>query len=282
MKDWPRISVITPSYQQALFLQETLRSVLTQDYPNLEYIVIDGGSTDGSVEIIKKHENQLSFWVSEKDRGAADAIRKGFERATGAIMAYLNSDDVYLPGTLKAVAEVFIQDPSCDLVFGDSYWIDTESRVLAERRQTPFSAKRYLYGGADIPQPSTFWKREMYLKAGGINPEFHFAFDMDLFCRFISLSARFKHVKRFLSSARIHSEAKSSTLHDTYDKELAKIRSAHLPYPVRSLYGRFTRNLGRIQRTCWYLIQGDLFWLLNRIPDRLRADEPVGPRTRWK
>ena len=152
----PSISIVTPSYNQAAFLEETIRSVLLQGYPNLEYIVMDGGSTDGSVEIIKKYEKHLTYWTSQKDAGASDAIRKGFERATGSILAYLNSDDLYLPGAIHHLINRF-KTAGADVVYGNTYWIDDRSRILAERRQTPFSRFAYLYGGADLQQPATFW-----------------------------------------------------------------------------------------------------------------------------
>src|SRR5215831_18533986 len=149
----PRISIVTPSYNQGRFIEETIQSVLSQDYPNLEYIIIDGGSKDQSVDIIRKYEKRLAYWVSEKDSGAADAIAKGFRRATGDIMAYLNSDDLYSPETLRAVAEVF-QAGRSDVVYGNTWWIDSDGHYLGERRQTPFAPMGYLYGGFDLQQPA--------------------------------------------------------------------------------------------------------------------------------
>src|SRR5213596_338381 len=147
----PSISIVTPSYNQAKFLEATIRSVLDQGYPNLEYIVMDGGSTDGSLEIIRRYEKHLAGWVSEKDGGAADAIAKGFSRATGTILAYLNSDDLYLPGSLHAIGEA-MRDPAVDVAYGNTYWIDSGGAILGERRQTPFARMGYLYGGFDLQQ----------------------------------------------------------------------------------------------------------------------------------
>jgi glycosyltransferase involved in cell wall biosynthesis len=280
--DLPRLTIVTPSYNQAEFLEETMRSVLLQNYPNLEYIVMDGGSKDGSVDIIRKYEKHLAYWTSEKDGGASDAIARGFQHATGSIMAYLNSDDPYLPGAFYAAVRVFQQRPRCSFVFGNTYWTDTAGSVLAERRQTPFWPASYLYGGADLQQPSTFWKRDLYVKAGGMDPTYTFAFDTDLFCRFIALGAEFRHLKRFLSCYRIHPESKSSTLMDRRTQELARIRAVHLQHAFQSPYGRLVRNLGRVQRGFWYLMQGDLSWLVSRVPDRIAAQrmaEPVGPRS---
>src|SRR5215831_15323038 len=159
----PRISIVTPSYNQGEFLEQTILSVLDQKYSNLEYIIIDGGSTDNSIDIIKKYARHLAYWTSEPDRGAADAIAKGFAKATGEIMAYLNSDDIYMPGALEAAAER-LSNANADLVYGNAEWIDPAGSRIAERRQTPFSGLGYLYGGFDLQQPTTFWKRDMFDK----------------------------------------------------------------------------------------------------------------------
>lgn len=278
----PRISIVTPSYNQAAFLEDTIHSVLSQDYPNLEYIVVDGGSTDGSVDIIRRYEKYLAYWVSEKDRGAADAIAKGFSRATGTILAYLNSDDLYLPGSLHAIVET-MRDPAVDVAYGNTYWIDSSGNILGERRQTPFVRMGYLYGGFDLQQPATFWRRDLYSKCGGMDPSYQFAFDTDLFTRFATHGARFKHVNKFVASFRIHPQSKSSNQFAICERELQRLRQDHLPFPFQSIRARCVRNLARVQRTLRYTVQGDLFWLLGRIPDRIRARnalEIAGPRAR--
>jgi len=279
--EWPRVSVVTPSYNQVKFIEETMTSVLEQGYPNLEYIVVDGGSTDGSVEVIRRYADRLAFWVSEKDNGPADAIRKGFERATGEIFAYINSDDPYVPAALFTAAKAM--DGSCDVVYGDTYWTDSEGQMLGQRRQTPFDAMGYLYGGFDLQQPSTFWRRELYWNAGGINPDFKFAFDADLFFRFVKTGARFKHVKKFLSCYRIHPQSKSSTESTVLERELGKIRKQYLEFSIDSIQARWFRNRSRFRRALSYLLQGDALWLASRIPDRLisrRSGVTVGPKAR--
>jgi glycosyltransferase involved in cell wall biosynthesis len=279
----PRISVVTPSYNQAHFLEATIRSVLDQQYPNLEFIIVDGGSTDNSVEVIRRYETHLAYWISEKDRGASDAIAKGFAKATGDIMAYLNSDDVYLPGTLDAVAAAFSNDRA-DVVYGNCYWIDAEGRTIGERRQTPFLRSGYLYGACDLQQPATFWTRVAFDKAGGMDPAFQFAFDTDLFFRFALQGARFKHVNRFFAGFRIHGESKSSTQRTRCEAELTLLRKRDLRYPFRSPQATVIRNLARLGRTAWYVLQGDGLWLIRRIPDRWRSRKTetiVGPRAKW-
>lgn len=278
----PRVTVVTPSFNQGIFLEETIRSVLLQGYPKLEYIVIDGGSSDSSVDIIRRYEPYLAFWTSEGDRGAADAIRKGFERATGDIFAYLNSDDPYLPGALFAVARAM--DTKTDFVYGNTFWIDAEGRRLGDRRQTPIDKLGYLYGGFDLQQPSTFWRRDLYAAAGGMNPDFSFAFDTDLFFRFVKAGARFKHVRQYFSCYRIHPESKSFKDSSILEQELSKIRQQYLSFPAKSLRARWFRNRSRARRALSYILQGDFGWLISRIPDRWlsrHSRTTVGPKARW-
>jgi glycosyltransferase involved in cell wall biosynthesis len=278
----PRISVVTPSYNQVTFLEETIRSVLLQGYPDMEYIILDGGSTDGSVDIIRGYEKHLAYWACEKDKGASDAIRKGFSHATGTILAYLNSDDLYLPGSLKAIAET-MTDPAVDVVYGNMYWIDTDGKVMGEQRQTPFMPMGYLYGGSTLQQPATFWKKDLYVRCGEMNPSYRFAFDTDLFVRFALAGARFRHVNQFVASFRIHPASKSSNEPDICSRELQRLRQAYLPFPFNSLRASCVRVITTLQRTFWYVVQGDLCWLLGRIPDRMRArnsQTTVGPRGR--
>jgi len=280
--NYPRITVVTASYNQGKFIEATIKSVLDQGYPNLEYIIMDGGSTDESVDIIRRYEKHLAFWVSEKDNGAADAIAKGFSRATGTILAYLNSDDLYLPGSLAAVAQA-MNDEAVDVVYGNMYWIDTQGAVIGEQRQTPFMPQAYLYGGSTLQQPATFWTRDLYVKCGQMDPSYHFAFDTDLFVRFALQGARFKHVNQFVASFRIHPRSKSSNEFDLCSRELERLRQAYLPFPFKSFRARCVRGAATVHRTFWYAVQGDLLWLLGRIPDRIRArkaSEFVGPRGR--
>jgi glycosyltransferase involved in cell wall biosynthesis len=278
----PRISVVTPSYNQASFLEETIRSVLLQGYPDMEYIIVDGGSTDGSIDIIRRYEKYLAVWVSEKDRGAADAIGKGFSQATGGVLAYLNSDDVYLPTSLESIGEA-ISDPAVDVVYGNMYWIDTHGKVMGEQRQTPFMPMGYLYGGSTLQQPATFWRKDLYIRCGEIDPSYRFVFDTDLFVRFALAGAKFKHVNRFVASFRIHPQSKSSNESDLCSQELQRLRQTYLPFPFDSIRASCVRGITTLQRTFWYTVQGDLLWLLGRIPDRIRArnaQATVGPRGR--
>lgn len=206
----PSISIVTPSYQHGRFLEWTLRSVLLQRYPKLEYVVMDGGSTDRTPEILERYRHSLSHVESARDRGQADAVARGFTHTSGEIMAYLNSDDLLAPGALEFVARYFAAHPRVDAIYShrafissdntvDSYWI------LPAHRD--WWMKRWDY----IPQETCFWRRRIYEQSGGIDPGFQFALDYDLFVRFME-RGRMRRVNRFLGAFRKHSESKTAGL----------------------------------------------------------------------
>ena len=205
----PRISIVTPSFNQARFLDHTLRSVLDQNYPNLEYVVIDGGSTDGSVDIIKHHAPRLAYWLSEPDHGHGHALNKGFQRTTGEIMAWLNSDDLYFPWTLQTVAEIFSAHPDIAWLTAQSGAIfDSEGRIVSADRN--FNSKYdYLLGRHSLQQESTFWRRSLWEAAGGtINEDYKLMVDGELWTRFF-LKAPLYHVARLLGGFRRWGENRS-------------------------------------------------------------------------
>ncbi len=203
----PLVSVITPSFNQARYLEQTIQSVLEQDYPSIEYIVVDGASTDGSVDVIEKYANKLAWWVSEKDSGQADAINKGFLRATGEIVAWLNSDDYYLPGAISAAVKAFEENPDVLLVYGNMLAVD--------ERGNSFNALHYkqltlqdLLCFQIIGQPAVFFRREVLSKAGMLDPTFHFLLDHHLWIR-IARHGKILHVDQTWAAARYHAEAKN-------------------------------------------------------------------------
>jgi glycosyltransferase involved in cell wall biosynthesis len=190
---YPSISIITPSYNQAEYLEETIRSVVSQDYPNLEYIIMDGGSTDGSMEIIKKYGPWLSHWQSAKDGGQYDAVQKGFSRSQGEIMAYLNSDDLYFPWTFKVVSEIFHLFPQVDWLTTSSVAVASETSGFALVGQIHNRSRRWFFGNRGkalkssgfIPQEATFWRRSLWDKAGSrLDTNLKFAGDFELWARF--------------------------------------------------------------------------------------------------
>lgn len=207
MKEYPKISVVTPSYNQGAYIEQTIRSVLDQSYPNLEYIIIDGGSTDQSVEIIQRYADRLTFWVSEKDSGQTDALNKGMLRTTGDILCYLNSDDVFLPGALIAVAKA-VADGG-DWWSGDCIHFGGESAYVLSPSMYRNWVERMRCCG--INQPATFWSRKVYETVGLFNEKMHYAFDYEYWLRMYVAGFRLIKVNQPLAAFRHHQEGKTAT-----------------------------------------------------------------------
>ena len=204
-----KISVVTPSFNQGKFLEETILSVMNQNYPLFELFIIDGGSTDNSFDIIKKYEHKLSGWVSEKDNGQSDAINKGFKMCTGDIVSWLCSDDLYLPGALLKVNETFSSLPeSVGVIHGNSEIFRDNKIIHYEKGYNQWSIERQL-AGMTFPQPSSFIRRSSLNKVGFLNPSLHYGMDYDLFAR-LCMICDFKYIDVFLSKYRLHNESKST------------------------------------------------------------------------
>jgi glycosyltransferase involved in cell wall biosynthesis len=205
----PRVTIVTPSFNQARFLEETIRSVLLQGYPNLEYIVIDGGSSDESVDIIQKYGPWLAHWESKPDRGQSHAINKGFERATGEIVAWINSDDFYYPGAIATAVHALARDPSAAFVYSDCTIIDTESRATGSI-DVPQRALSALIGdGNAIAQPTVFMRRDALLEVGPVRVDLHMVMDYDLWIRLLRVStARYLPGTR-LAAFRMYPQSKT-------------------------------------------------------------------------
>ena len=218
----PLISVVTPSYNQAPFLEDTLNSVAAQDYPRTEHIVIDGGSTDGSVDIIRRHAPRLSHWVSEKDRGQSHAINKGLTMARGDVLAWLNSDDTYLPGALRAVGDVFAQHPDVDLVYGDYVYTDVAGQPLRRRHVFAHISYESLLYHDYLGQPAVFFRRSLFERVGPIDESLHYSMDWDLFLRMWPV-CRPRHVAAVLATYRLDHAAKSNA-----EDTAAAVAAAHL------------------------------------------------------
>ncbi|HLP61725.1 MAG TPA: glycosyltransferase family 2 protein, partial [Candidatus Deferrimicrobium sp.] len=203
---WPTLTIVTPSYNQGRFLEETIRSVLLQGYPNLEYIIIDGGSTDNSVEIIKKYDKWLSGWESRPDRGQCHAVNKGWLKAKPGIWAWLNSDDTYFPGTLSKAISALKKHPEAKLVYANVSHIDENGCHLYYYYGRPLPAgpgRMKFWKGWNIPQPTTFFYSELVEKYGGLDEDFHLALDYELFIRF-SKYERFKYIDDTWATTRLH------------------------------------------------------------------------------
>ena len=220
----PRITVVTPSFNQAAFLEQTLRSVLDQGYPDLEHLVLDGGSTDGSLEIIRRHAPRLAFWRSEKDGGQSAALREGFDRANGEVLAWLNSDDWYEPGALHAVAEAFAIDHAVDIVYGSIRHVDPSGRRLFDAHLV-LDWRILAWESEFVGQPAMFWRRGIYARAGGLDPTFHFAMDFDLVVRMLRAGARPAKLRRLLANFREHPSSKTLTIGAVGREEVARVRA---------------------------------------------------------
>lgn len=207
---WPKVSIVTPSYNQAQYLEETIRSVLLQNYPNLEYIIIDGGSSDGSVEIIKKYEPWLSYWQSERDRGQSQAINKGFSQATGELAGWLNSDDIFFPGAINKVVTYWTANNKPDaLITGTKLKGDANLKTISRLEQFPLTI-RHLINKNIIEQPSTFYPVSLLRKVGGIDERYRMSMDYDLWLRMAKQGADLIFLNEDLAITRIHSSAKTT------------------------------------------------------------------------
>lgn len=217
MNNPPRlVSIVTPSFNQGRFLEQTILSVLNQTYPHIEYLVLDGGSTDQSVGIIKKHESKLAYWHSREDRGFADAVSQGFQRSTGEILAYLNSDDLLAPDAVEKAVEALNQRPEAVMIYGNRVCIDEHGQLLYYRPNLPILA-RSPYIAMSIGQESCFWRREAYFKVGGINTHLQFAIDYDLFSRF-ARHGNVVHAGAVWGFFRRHESSKTTTQYLTLGK----------------------------------------------------------------
>jgi glycosyltransferase involved in cell wall biosynthesis len=205
---FPRITIITPSYNQADFIEETILSVINQDYPNLEYIIIDGASTDNTIEIIKKYEKHLSYWVSEKDNGQSAAINKGLNIATGSIINWLNSDDVLMPGCLHAIAGYFNNNQDAGLVYGNIVYFNKD-KELANQLFKPNQLKYYTH--ICFPQPAAFFSKKIINTVGSIDEHIHFCMDGDFYVRAALAGFKFIQVPDVFCRFRIHNQSKSGS-----------------------------------------------------------------------
>lgn len=227
------VSIVTPSYNQARYLEETMRSVLEQDYPHIEYIVVDGGSTDGSREIIEKYADRLAWWISEKDRGQTDAINKGFARARGEVLAWLNSDDTYQPGAVREAVEFLQRNPQVGLVYGDANYIDEHGRVIGRFPAAQTDYRRLRQGYVHIPQQSAFFRADLWRRVGPLDASFYFAMDYDLWVR-LAREAPIVYYPRLWANFRLHSDAKTIAADDRCWPEMLRVhyRDGGSPFAV--------------------------------------------------
>jgi glycosyltransferase involved in cell wall biosynthesis len=275
---FPKVTIVTPSFNQAGFLEQTMQSVLSQGYPNLEYIVVDGGSTDGSVEIIMKCADQLAWWVSEKDRGQADGINKGLARATGEIVAWLNSDDIYQPGAIAGAVAAFEAAPEAGIVFSDVLAIDGAGKPTNRMRCGDWGLDDLMTFHI-LNQPGVFMRRSMLEQAGFLDPNYHYLLDHHLWLRMAQL-APMRYSPAVWAAARFHAEAKNVALAAEFGKEALRIAGWMPSQPgLAERCRRLNRQIwaGAHRMNARYLLEGNQpgaafkeYW------QSIRAYPPIG------
>lgn len=245
MKDQPLVSIITPSFDQARYIEATMQSVFMQDYPRIEYIIVDGGSTDGTVDIIKKYAmesgsslhsqgvlpnsqqqavglHKINWWVSEKDKGQTDAINKGFARATGDILAWINSDDTYEPGAVSAAVQFLQEYPEVGMVYGDCNFINESGKVIGKFNAAQTDHRLIRQGYVHIPQQTMFFRADLWKQVGPLDPSFYFAMDYDLWTR-ISARSEIKYVPQTWANFRLHTSGKTILADDRCWPEMIRV-----------------------------------------------------------
>ena len=222
MIDEPLVSIITPSLNQSGFIEDTIRSVLDQDYQNLEYIIVDGGSIDGSLEIIEHYADRLAWWVSEPDKGQTDAINKGFAKAKGEIFAWLNSDDTYRHEAVSEAVNYLNSHPKIGMVYGDANLIDNHGNLVGRFPARPTDYRRLRRGYVHIPQQAAFFRSRYWREVGPLDPSFYFAMDYDLWVRIAGVAPIAYHPKVW-ANFRLHGSAKTVTADERCWPEMLRV-----------------------------------------------------------
>jgi len=264
--DWPKISIVMPSFNHVRFIERSILSVLNQSYPNLQLIIIDGGSTDGTVNIINKYASYIDYWVSEKDSGQSDALNKGFVLANGELFGWLNSDDLYLPNAFYSVVAEFNQHPDKSLVFGDWLSIDENDIFIDLNHAFDFSLNQFKYEGFHLNAQSMFWRSSLHKKFSGFDMDLYNTMDYQMILEFGLLAEKgFLRIPKVLGAFRRYEGQKSAGFTDRVLSEQRKI-AVHYGYIDKYLrIGRFKRFFYRLRRAYWYVKREGLMGLVRRL-----------------
>lgn len=252
-----KFSIVTPSYNQAGFLRDTIESVLTQDEQDIEYIIMDGGSTDGSAEVIREYEPRLKYCCSRPDKGQADAINEGFSMSSGDVLGWINSDDMLMPGALNYVAEVFQENPEVRFMYGGCEIIDESGNHSKYLIEPYYNEKWQIYIRSCVPQPSAFWRRDLYFEVGGLDTSLHYAMDYDLWFKFCAVTSPFV-TKRILSRQRMHTNTKTLSEPAALERDKEQVRQRYFTLPpyssrqVRRIIWRMHRILKKGVTGCYF------------------------------
>jgi glycosyltransferase involved in cell wall biosynthesis len=280
VSDWPLLTVVTPSFNQGRFIRDTIESVLTQSYPRIEYLVVDGGSTDETVAILRSYGDRIA-WVSEPDRGQTDAINKGWRRARGTMLAYLNSDDLYLPGAVERAVACLQAHPEAGAVYGEGYHVDEAGRVIERYPTEPFDPAR-LSQTCFICQPTVFLRRDLVERLGYLDASLRYCMDYDLWIRLARVS-RFAYLPEYLASTRLHAEAKTLDQRGPFHAEILRTVHRHFGLvPTQWVYGYAHAVLhGRRRDTRWADVGFVVRLIGLSLTTFIRYRSPI-PRSEWR
>jgi len=265
-KNLEKISIVMPSYNQVDFIEQSILSVLNQNYPNIELIIIDGGSTDGTVEIIKKYKQYIAFWISEKDQGQSDALNKGFKHCTGKIYGFLNSDDVYLPGAFKCASLALKKNLDKKIIFGDWLSIDKKNSIIDCNYAFDFNLNHFKYEGFHLSATSMFWRSEVHKRFSGFDNNLYYTMDYQLILEFGINEGEnsFKRVPKVLAGFRRYKGQKTTGNMDPGVIEEHKLMAESYKYSDKFKFiGKCKRFYFRIRRAWWYTKRCGLSYLIS-------------------
>jgi glycosyltransferase involved in cell wall biosynthesis len=263
-----KISIVMPSYNHAEFIERSILSVLNQDYQNIELIIIDGGSTDGTIEIIKKYEKYISFWISEKDKGQSDALNKGFKYCSGSIYGFLNSDDVYMPGAFKQASLILKNNLDKKIVFGDWLSIDKEDKIIDYNHAFDFNLNHFKYEGFHLSATSMFWRSQIHESSLELDINLYYTMDYELILKFgvNEGESSFKRIPKVLAGFRRYKGQKTTGEIDPGVIQEHKLMARKYNYQDKyKLIGKFKRFYFRLRRAWWYTKRGGIYNLISRL-----------------
>ena len=265
--NYPKISIVMPSYNQVQFIERSILSILNQDYPNTELIVIDGGSDDGTTDIIKKYKDKITLWISEKDQGQSDALNKGFKHCSGEIYGWLNSDDIYLPNAFKNAVSVLKKNADKKIVFGDWLSINNEDNIIDHNHAFDFNLNHFKYEGFHLNAQSMFWRKNVHNRFSGFQIDLNYTMDYQMILEFgINEGEKsFFRIPQVVGAFRRYKGQKTSRFTDT-DLEEHKLISKRYQYLDKyKLTGKLKKVYFRLRRALWYYKRGGMINLIKRL-----------------
>lgn len=263
--DLPLVSIVTPSYNQASFLETTIQSVLAQEYSRIQYIVVDGGSTDGSLDTIRRYADRLAWWTSEPDAGQTDAINKGFAQSEGSILGWLNSDDVYYPHAVREAVEYLQDHPEVGMVYGDADYMNGDGQVVGKFPAAQTDYGRLRRGFVHVPQQSAFFRASLWGKVGPLDPTFHFAMDYDLWVRIAAVNP-IRYQPRTWAAFRLHRAGKTLAVPDLCWPEMIRVHQRLGGTRFSVIYAKYL--LRRLLEPIWPLRLRARMWASQRSAGR--------------